>query len=107
MKQNMVKIGITDLGEPCFDTSWIDKVNSVDGLVLVSKGHSELFHGKLLELKDKAVWHCTITGLGGTRIEPGVIDPLRSLAEVKKVIDAGFHASNVVIRIYKILRTNL
>ena len=51
----MVKIGITDLGEPCFDTSWIDKTSSVDGLVLVSKGHSEFFHNKLLELKDKAV----------------------------------------------------
>lgn len=33
----MVKIGITDLGEPCFDTSWIDKVGTVDGLVLVSR----------------------------------------------------------------------
>ena len=49
----MVKIGITDLGEPCFDTSWIDKTSSIDGLVLVSKGHLELFHNKLLELKDK------------------------------------------------------
>jgi len=99
----MVKIGITDLGEPCFDTSWIDKVGSVDGLVLVSKGHSELFHSKLLELKDKTVWHCTVTGLGGTKIEPGVVDPMSSLAEVKKVIDAGFYASNVVIRIDPII----
>lgn len=94
-----VKIGITDLGEPCFDTNWIDKVGSVDGLVLVSKGHSEFFHNKLLELKDKAVWHCTITGLGSTKIEPGVVDPMRSLDEIKKVIDLGFHASNVVVRI--------
>ena len=99
----MVKIGITDLGEPCFDTSWIDKTSSVDGLVLVSKGHSELFHNKLLELKDKAVWHCTVTGLGGTKIESGVVDPMRSLDEVKKVIDAGFHASNVVVRIDPII----
>jgi len=98
-----MKIGITDLGEPCFDTSWIDKVGSVDGLVLVSKGHSELFHSKLLELKDKTVWHCTVTGLGGTKIEPGVVDPMSSLAEVKKVIDAGFYASNVVIRIDPII----
>ena len=95
----MVKIGITDLGEPCFDTSWIDKTSLVDCLVLVSKGHSELFHNKLLEFKDKTVWHCTITGLGGTKIEPGVVDPMRSLDEVKKVIDAGFYASNVVVRI--------
>ena len=95
----MVKIGISDLGEPCFDISWIDKASSVDGLVLVSKGHSEFFHNKLLELKDKTVWHCTITGLGGTKIEPGVVDPMRSLDEVKKVIDAGFYASNVVVRI--------
>ena len=99
----MVKIGITDLGEPCFDTSWIDKVGSVDGLVLVSKGHSELFHNKLLELKDKTVWHCTVTGLGGTKIEPGVMDLMRSLDKVKKVIDAGFHASNVVVRIDPII----
>ena len=103
----MVKIGITDLGEPCFDTSWIDKVSSVDGLVLVSKGHSELFHTKLLELKDKTVWHCTVTGLGGTKIEPGVMDPMKSLDEVKKVIDAGFHASNVVIRIDPIIGETL
>ena len=98
-----MKIGITDLGEPCFDTSWIDKVGSVDGLVLVSKGHSELFHNKLLELKDKTVWHCTVTGLGGTKIEPGVVDPMKSLDEVKKVIDAGFHVSNVVVRIDPII----
>lgn len=103
----MVKIGITDLGEPCFDTSWIDKVGSVDGLVLVSKGHSELFHNKLLELKDKTVWHCTVTGLGGTKIEPGVVDPMKSLDEVKKVIDAGFHVSNVVVRIDPIIGETL
>lgn len=106
----MIKIGATDCGEPCFNLSWVDKLKEVDGAVIISKGlghGSHEFKNALLDNKDKIIFHCTITGLGGTNVEPNVPDYKTTLDYLEKLISLGFPSSHVVVRIDPIIGSNL
>lgn len=106
----MIKIGATDCGEPCFNLSWVDKLKDVDGAVIISKGlghESHEFKNALLDNKDKIIFHCTITGLGGTNVEPNVPDYMTTLRYLDALISLGFPSNHVVIRIDPIIGSNL
>lgn len=51
------------------------------------------------------VVHCTCTGWGHTRMEPNVPDYKQQLAQMKKLIESGFPASRMVLRIDPIFPT--
>lgn len=64
----MIKIGVTERGDGGLNHSWMNKLGSVDGVIIITK-HPQ----KLPSLvSPKMLLHCTITGMGGTVLEPGV-----------------------------------
>ena len=106
-KENMAKykIGITEAGDAGLDVSWADKLDSVDGAILVTKQFTPLFCEKALEHKDKLVIHATITGYGGTKIEPHVPNPDDELGRVLNLIERGFPKEKITIRVDPIIPT--
>jgi len=68
----MIKIGITERGDPGLDFSWYSKRNNYDGLILITKVLSSEF----IEMASNcnSIVHATITGLGDSIYEPNVPD---------------------------------
>lgn len=68
-----MKIGITERGDATLDMSWVNKIGTVDGAVLITKAvSSKEFQNAVRKFKNKVIIHATITGYGGTPIEPNV-----------------------------------
>ena len=99
----MIKIGITEQGDPALDLSWIEQLDKVDGAIVVSKGYNSKFNKALLEHKDKLIYHCTMTGLGGTAIEPKVPSVINMVGNIGLLIRSGFPARHMVLRMDPIL----
>lgn len=97
-----MKIGITERGDAGINLSWINKVNQVDGMILITKNLNGTFVKSVLDLYNKGykiIVHCTCTGYGGTELEPNVPDYKNQLDSLKTLIDIGFPAQNCVLRI--------
>lgn len=101
-----VKIGITERGDATVDMSWVDKFNSVNGAILITKNVSDEFIDAVLPFKDKVVLHAACTGYGGTVLEPFVPEWMSQLAQVDKLVKAGFDKNKVVIRVDPIIPTS-
>lgn len=97
-----MKIGITERGDAGIDLSWVDKMNNIDGAILITKNITEKFMSTVLDLYnngEKIIIHCTCTGYGGTRVEPNVPDYKTQLNNLKILIEKGFPAEQCVLRI--------
>lgn len=70
-----MRIGITEQGAPSLDYMWFEKVDLVDGVVLVTKNLTDKLIDHLLQCKEKVVLHLSCTGYEGTRVEPNVPTP--------------------------------
>ena len=81
----MVKIGITERGDAGLDLSWAQKMNTVDGAILITKDPNDKFINLVKEYQDKVVVHVTITGLGSSVYEPNVPAPEVTLEQFRKV----------------------
>ena len=76
--ENKNRIGITERGDAALDTSWEDWVFvQKRPAILISKDPTKLF-AEVTSMADhyglypNIIVHCTITGFGGTKIEPNV-----------------------------------
>lgn len=97
-----MKIGITERGDAGINMAWVSKVNTVNGMVLITKNINKTFALNVLDLHRKGyniVLHCTCTGYGGTELEPCVPQYQAQLSALKCLIDEGFPASHCVLRI--------
>lgn len=99
------RIGITEAGDAGLDLSWADKLDSVDGAILITKDANYKFREKALVHKDKVIVHATVTGYGGTVLEPNVPPKEMQLKNVLMLIDDGFPREKIVIRIDPIVPT--
>lgn len=97
------KIGITEAGDAGLDLSWADKLDGVDGAVLVTKCISPQFIDAVLRHKDKVIVHATVTGYGGTVIEKNIPEYKDSLVAAQGLVCAGFPREKMVIRIDPII----
>lgn len=103
----MKNIGITERGDAALDYTWTEKIQDTDYSVIITKNTtSERFHKAVLEHKDKILLHATITGWGGTEVEPNVPKPHETVASIIKLIQKGFPANQIVWRIDPILDVN-
>ena len=93
------KIGITEYGDPGEDFSWIDYLKAVEFAVVISKAANEQFEDMLLKNKDRIIYHATCTGLGGTAIEDGVPTSTEKFQHLKRLLDRGFPAKQIVLRV--------
>jgi len=98
-----MRIGITERGDAALDLSWTNKISNIDGAILITKAVSSVkFQNAVKEFKDKVIIHATITGFGGTPIEPNVPtyeETLNGLYELESFMPEG----NIVLRIDPII----
>lgn len=104
-------IGMTEAGDAGWDLSWYDTLinNGYAGAILITKAsHRPEFQEKALKLiKQKpCIIHAGITGWGSTPMEPGTIPYTDAIDSIRKFIDAGFPATNIVLRIDPIIPTD-
>ena len=94
-----MKIGVTERGDAALDQSWVEKAKDFDGLVLITKAPH-----KLPKIPDNAIVHCTITGFGGTVLEPGVEPTEVTIPTYHKIVDE-IGPQRTVLRIDPIIPT--
>ena len=102
-----MQIGITERGDAGLDNSWMQWVFAEKKpAILISKNPKKL----LAHLSSAAgnvnfIIHCTITGFGGTKLEPNVPVQQESLEIYDKLIDI-FGPNRVVLRVDPIIPTS-
>lgn len=100
-----MKIGITEAGDASLDYTWLNKIDSCDGIILITKNVTDHFIKTILPYKHKIILHATCTGMGGTVVEPNVPNYKQQLAQVSKLIEAGFPKNQITVRIDPIVPT--
>lgn len=100
-----IKIGITEAGDAGLDFGWVNKMDSVDGAVLITKHISGRFQDAIMPFKGKVILHHTMTGWGGTQLEPNVPHPEQQIDALKSLLAAGFPSDHVVVRVDPIIPT--
>lgn len=98
------KIGATDGGDAGLDLSWKDKLDTVDGAVLITKRVTPAFIGAVKDLPNVVI-HVTCTGYGGTVVEPNVPHPEEQMEAALQLISFGFPKERVVVRIDPMIPT--
>lgn len=79
--QPAMKIGITDYMDAGLDQSWRSHMDKVAGAILITKAPQLLG-----EVPANTVVHCTITGWGGTKMEPGIAGPEVTLPAYHRLV---------------------
>lgn len=99
----MILIGTTELSEIAFQLDAFDRLYK--GNIIITKRLTDKLIEKLLEHKEKIILHCTVTGMGGSRIEPFVPTYEQTLVKVRQLIEGGFPTEQIVLRIDPIVPT--
>lgn len=100
-----MKIGITERGDASVDYSWLNKMDNIDGAVLITKNITDKFIEMVLPFYDKVIIHATVTGYGHSKLEPHVMSYQKSLSQISKLIGKGFPVKNIVLRIDPVIPT--
>lgn len=102
---NQYKIGITEAGDAGADLSWVQRLDEVDGAILITKRISPDFFDEVLKHKDKLIIHATFTGYGHSVLEPNVPPPYEEFDAINTLVKHGFPKERIVIRIDPIVPT--
>jgi len=97
-------IGIVENTDPCFHLEIFD--NLYDGNIIITKRLTDKLNEKLIQYKEKCILHLTVTGMGGSKVEPFVPSVEQSFKKFKKLIEDGFPIEHVVLRIDPIVPTD-
>jgi DNA repair photolyase len=97
-------IGIVENTDPCFHLEIFD--NLYDGNIIITKRLTDKLNEKLIQYKEKCILHLTVTGMGGSKVEPFVPSVEQSFKKFKKLIENGFPIEHVVLRIDPIVPTD-
>lgn len=97
------EIGITETGEISFNLEAFDNLKKAN--IIITKRLTEELIEKLIEHKDKCILHLTITGMGGSKLEPFVPDINTMKEKFDILIQKGFPIRQVVLRIDPIIPT--
>lgn len=96
------KIGITESGDPCFDLKWLPWVKLSNPTILITKNPLKLYNLIRCIKNANLIVHATITGNGGTIIEPNVPNYKEALEGLYKLVDL-LGKERVVLRIDPII----
>lgn len=100
------KIGVTEAGDAGLDLSWADRLDAVDGAIVITKQVTPEFRAKVMANERKLVVHATCTGYGGSVVEPMVPSPRKQHDAVMDMVNAGFPQEKVVVRVDPIIPTD-
>lgn len=90
-------IGITESSEVSFNLDVFDRL--YDGNIIITKRLTNKLIDKLVEHKDKIILHFTVTGWGGSVLEPFVPTLESSRKKFGILIEKGFPIEQCVLRI--------
>lgn len=107
----MEYIGITERGDAALDTSWINWVSKGNAAILITKDPIKLknilFENIPIFCYKNIIMHCTVTGMGGTYLEPNVPaykDIKSDLMNLKTDFELkGFSLAKLVLRVDPII----
>ena len=97
----MKKIGITETYDPCFVPDWETKL--LEANIVISKELNDEMIEKLLIVQDRVIFHHTVTGQGGTILEPNVQTPEHEFTQFRKLLSRGFPLTHYVLRLDPII----
>jgi DNA repair photolyase len=101
-----MQIGITERGDAALDTSWLPWVINKKPAILISKNVwllNEILQQTFEEVPN-IIAHTTITGFGGTILEPNVLNYEKSLEGYKSLVDF-LGSDRVVLRVDPVIPT--
>lgn len=108
-----MRIGITEQGDAGLDFMWFNKLASgkYEGAVLITKNLNDTFIAKVMQLYNDVkfkniIIHAGCTGMGETVMEPRVPDYKTQLQGITKLLQQGFPADHIVLRIDPIIPTD-
>lgn len=102
MEKNQ-QVGITETGEIAFNLEAFDNLKKAN--IIITKRLTDKLIEKLIENKDKCILHLTVTGMGGSKLEPFVPSLEITRDKFNKLISDGFPVNQVVLRIDPIIPT--
>lgn len=97
------RIGVTESNEIAYNLDAFDRLYK--GNIIITKRLTDKLIEKLIEYKNKIILHCCVTGMGGSKVEPFVPTPQKTLEKLHKLLDGGFPTSHIVLRIDPIVPT--
>jgi hypothetical protein len=106
---HQLRIGFTERGDGGLDLSWFDRLSEVDGAIIVTKNlTSRKTRQTIIEAsKTKPIIvHAGCTGMGSSVVEPCVPHPTKQLDAIEALVNEGFPAENIVLRIDPIIPTD-
>lgn len=102
----MIRIGITEAGDPSLKYGWEDRLDEVNGAILITKNLTDKLMERILSHQDTPmILHISCTGYGHTAIEPNLPYVDQTIHQVKQLIQKGFDPARLVLRIDPILPT--
>ena len=101
----MYRIGVTESGDAAIGLSWVQKMGTVDGAVVITKQITHGFLDAVLDHQKKLIVHATLTGYGGSVLEPCVPTPDEQFEAVQALVDSGFPQEKIVIRVDPLIPT--
>ena len=98
-------IGVTEAGDASVNLQWEKTLEKVDGAILVTKNVSKDFRAAVMRSPNKVIVHATVTGFGGTILEPNVPRASESLENTMGLLCDGFPQERIVVRVDPIIPT--
>jgi len=98
-------IGITERGDAGLDFSWVQKIDKYRFNILITKNLNDEFIN-LVENRSNIIVHATITGYGGSKLEPNVLKPDWSINQLSKLIESNFPLNKIVLRVDPIFNSD-
>jgi DNA repair photolyase len=102
MENNQI-VGITETGDPSQNLEIFDHLYNAN--IIITKSLNDKLIDKLIEHKNKCILHLTVTGMGGSKLEPFVPTKEVAFKYFNKLIENGFPIKQVVLRIDPIIPT--
>jgi DNA repair photolyase len=99
------KIGITERGDAGIDLSWRDEMDNIVFTIVITKSVNDKFIEEVMKHAGKIIVHATVTGYGGTILEPNVRDYMWSYFQILKLLEKGFDPNHIVLRMDPVIVT--
>ena len=97
-------VGITERSDPALDKSWVAGMANVKFAIIITKNPGAI-REELLQYRHKTILHATVTGFGGTILEPGIQNFKSVITDLRLLVESGFPADQIVIRVDPIIPT--
>lgn len=97
------QVGITESGEIAFHLEAFNNLRRAN--IIITKRLTNQLIEKLIEHKDKCILHLTVTGMGGSKVEPFVPTYKETFNKFGELTEKGFPIEQVVLRVDPIIPT--